>query len=351
MKNPLPTAAWLILLLALLLRVGYMVATPGLRLVHDARDYDRAAVVDRERRRLAYSRAPGRETAFRPPAYPVLLAGVYKVTGVEHGTEHERVVPARILGIVIGTLIVGDDLHGRAAAVGAQARSRCWRCRRGDLHPADPGRRLGDVGAVVRAAAAGRAGGGDPAPALDAPLALGGGRGRARGPHVLTRANALVLLLPLGLAVWTVRPRWSVRALAAPALLVDPRAGRRCRRGRSATRSCSTASSRSSTQLGSALAGTYNDQARPTGRTRPRGARSGTSRSTGRSYAHIKTMPEPEIEDILRARRRPTSASTPATWRRSRSGRRGGCRARGPGLVAPHGVDDQRHRGLGRTRA
>src|SRR6266567_641541 len=43
MKNPLPTAAWLILLLALLLRVGYMVATPGYELVHDATDYDRAA--------------------------------------------------------------------------------------------------------------------------------------------------------------------------------------------------------------------------------------------------------------------------------------------------------------------
>jgi N-methylhydantoinase A/oxoprolinase/acetone carboxylase beta subunit len=40
------------------------------------------------------------------------------------------------------------------------------------------------------------------------------------GLTCLTRANALVLLLPLGLAVWTVRPRFSVRALAAPALLV-----------------------------------------------------------------------------------------------------------------------------------
>jgi 4-amino-4-deoxy-L-arabinose transferase-like glycosyltransferase len=123
MKNPLPTAAWLILLLALLLRVGYIVATPGYELVHDARDYDRAAVSIASGDGWPYSRAPGRETAFRPPAYPVLLAGVYKVTGVEHGTRHQRVVPARILGIIIGTLIVAmifivaRQLWGRRVAL------------------------------------------------------------------------------------------------------------------------------------------------------------------------------------------------------------------------------------------
>ena len=81
------------------------------------------------------------------------------------------------------------------------------------------------------------------------------------GLTCLTRANALVLLLPLGLAVWTVRPRWSVRALAAPALLVVL-----------ALLTVSPWTIRNavvfdrfipvSTQLGSALAGTYNDQAR-----------------------------------------------------------------------------------------
>src|SRR6476619_5743511 len=121
MKNPLPTAAWLILLLALLLRVGYMAATPGYELVHDATDYDRAArtVAAGEGWPLAH----GRVTTFRPPAYPLLLAGVYKVTGVEHGTEHQRVVPARILGIIIGTLIVAmifivaRQLWGRRVAL------------------------------------------------------------------------------------------------------------------------------------------------------------------------------------------------------------------------------------------
>jgi hypothetical protein len=53
----------------------------------------------------------------------VLLAGVYKVTGVEHGTKHGRVVPARILGILIGTLtvamigVIAAQLWGRRVAV------------------------------------------------------------------------------------------------------------------------------------------------------------------------------------------------------------------------------------------
>lgn len=40
------------------------------------------------------------------------------------------------------------------------------------------------------------------------------------GLAVLTRANGGVLLLPLALAAWTRRPRWSARALAAPAAIV-----------------------------------------------------------------------------------------------------------------------------------
>ena len=57
-----------------------------------------------------------------------------------------------------------------------------------------------------------------------------------------------------------------------------------------------------STQLGSALAGTYNDQAASTRRTRPRGARSGTCRSTGRCTRACGEIPEPVVEDELRKR-------------------------------------------------
>jgi 4-amino-4-deoxy-L-arabinose transferase-like glycosyltransferase len=300
MKNPLPTAAWLILLLALLLRVGYMVATPGYELVHDARDYDRAAVSIASGDGWPYSRAPGRETAFRPPAYPVLLAGVYKVTGVEHGTQHERVVPARILGIIIGTLIVAmifivaRQLWGRRVALLAMLGGAIY----------IP---LILVGASVMS---------EPLFALLLLGALAAAIQHRRSTHrwrwvvvsgvlagltCLTRANALVLLLPLGLAVWTVRPRWSVRALAAPALLVVL-----------ALVTVSPWTMRNaivfdrfipvSTQLGSALAGTYNDQARLDKQNPASWRAIFHIPEYGDIYAHIKTTPEPEIEDILRAR-------------------------------------------------
>src|SRR5215216_3184186 len=90
-KPPAPTAAvWLILALALVLRVGYVAATPDYRLVHDAIDYDRAATSIA--RGEGYPDALGRPTAFRPPAYPYLLAGVYKVAGVERAAADDRVL-------------------------------------------------------------------------------------------------------------------------------------------------------------------------------------------------------------------------------------------------------------------
>jgi len=318
MKNPLPTAAWLILLLALLLRVGYMVATPDYKLVHDALDYDKAAVSIASGDGWPYSRAPGRETAFRPPAYPVLLAGVYKVTGVRHGTEHDRVVPARIIGIIIGTLIVAmifivaRQLWGRRVALLAMLGGAIY----------IP---LILVGASVMS---------EPLFALLLLGALAAAIQHRRSTHrwrwvvvsgvlagltCLTRANALVLLLPLGLAVWTVRPRWSVRAFAAPALLVIL-----------ALVTVSPWTIRNaivfdrfipvSTQLGSALAGTYNDQAR-LDKENPASWRAIFHIPEYRDiYAHIKTTPEPEIEDILRARSKayirehPTYVAKVAEW-------------------------------------
>jgi 4-amino-4-deoxy-L-arabinose transferase-like glycosyltransferase len=318
MKNPLPTAAWLILLLALLLRVGYMVATPGYELVHDALDYDHAATSIAGGDGWPYSRAPGRETAFRPPAYPVLLAGVYKVTGVEHGTKHERVVPARILGILIGTLIVAmigvvaAQLWGRRIALLAMLGGAIY----------VP---LILVGASVMS---------EPLFALLLLGALAAAIQHRRSTHrwrwvmtagvlagltCLTRANALVLLLPLGLAVWTVRPRFTPRALAAPALLVVL-----------ALLTVSPWTIRNaivfdrfipvSTQLGSALAGTYNDQAR-LDKENPASWRAIFHIPEFDDIsAHLKETPEPVVEDELRARskayirKHPTYVAKVAEW-------------------------------------
>ena len=86
------------------------------------------------------------------------------------------------------------------------------------------------------------------------------------GLAILTRANAAILLLPLALAVWDARPRWSWRALAPPAVLVAV-----------AALTVAPWTVRNvvelhafvpvSTQLGTALAGTYNDEARADTRT------------------------------------------------------------------------------------
>ena len=139
------------------------------------------------------------------------------------------------------------------------------------------------------------------------------------GLTILTRANALVLLLPLGLAVWTTRPRFSPRALAAPAVLVVL-----------ALLTVSPWTIRNavvfdrfipvSTQLGSALAGTYNDQAR-LDKENPASWRSVSHIPAYRElYARIKETPEPEVEDELTAmskayiREHPTYVAKVALW-------------------------------------
>ena len=320
MKKPIPrtAAVWLILALALALRIGYVAATPDYVMVHDALDYDRAAVSIAQGEGWPYSRAPGRETAFRPPAYPVLLAGVYTVAGVTDAEASDRVLAARILGIVISTLIVvligvvAAQLWGRRVALAAMALAAVY----------VP---LITVGGAVMSET------------LFAALLLGALAaviqhrrsthrwrwvllaGLLGGLTILTRANALVLLLPLGLAVWTTRPRFSPRALAAPAVLVVL-----------ALLTVSPWTIRNavvfdrfipvSTQLGSALAGTYNDQAR-LDKENPASWRSVSHIPAYRElYARIKETPEPEVEDELTAmskeyiREHPTYVAKVALW-------------------------------------
>ena len=327
MKNALPAAAWIILLLALLLRVGYVAVTPDYALVHDAVDYDRAAKSIAQGNGYPYSRVKGRETAFRPPSYPFLLAGVYTVTGVAHAKVEDRVRAARILGIVISTLIVGligvvaAQLWGRRVALAAMGLAAFY------------------IPLIV-------VGGSVMSEPLFAALLLGALAaaiqhrrshrwrwvllaGVLAGLTILTRANALVLLLPLGLAVWTGRPRFSPRALAVPAALVVL-----------ALLTVSPWTIRNavvfdrfipvSTQLGSALAGTYNDQAR-TDKENPASWRSiGHLPEYRALYARLSEIPEPEVEDILTERSKayirehPTYVAKVALWTTLRTFELGG---------------------------
>ena len=256
----LGVAAVLLVAAALVIRLDYVGSTPDRPLVHDALDYDGHAVSIAQGEGYSDDLAYGRPTAFRPPGYTYLLGGVYNLAGVEHEPERERVHVARRAQAVIGTVLV--------AFVGLLA-AQLW-------------------GPVVALVALGLA-------AIYVPLVTMSGtvmseplfalfmlaslcaalqhrRSRHRlrwallagllaGASILTRANAMILLLPLAAAVWDVRPRLSVRALAPPVALVAVAVLAlvpwTIRNFRTLDQFVPV-----STQLGSALAGTYNDEAR-----------------------------------------------------------------------------------------
>ena len=87
---------------ALVVRVVWLVATRHLVLVNDPADYQRLAVS------IAAGHGFGRTvvapgggpTAFRPPLWPLFLAGLYWLVGV-------HVMVARAVEVVLGTLSVG----------------------------------------------------------------------------------------------------------------------------------------------------------------------------------------------------------------------------------------------------
>ena len=72
-----------LLALALILRLGYVAATPGYEAVNDPHNYDVHAVSIATGHGFArIGSGPSGETAFRPPGFPYLLAGVYRLSGV-----------------------------------------------------------------------------------------------------------------------------------------------------------------------------------------------------------------------------------------------------------------------------
>jgi 4-amino-4-deoxy-L-arabinose transferase-like glycosyltransferase len=127
--------------------------------------------------------------------------------------------------------------------------------------------------------------------------------GLLAGLAILTRANALILLLPLALALWDQRPRWSVRALAPPVAMVLVAVA--------AVTPWTVRNARVlhhfvpvSTQLGSALAGTYNDEAR----TDPERPASWRSLRHVASYADIFSKVAQTNEAVMEQRLRHRAA-------------------------------------------
>ncbi len=289
-------AVWALLAVALVLRLGYVAATPDYAIVHDARDYDYHA------RSIARGEGYGLSfelpTAFRPPGYSFLLAGVYDVAGVAREGVDERVPPARIVQAFVGTLavaligVIAAQLWGRREALAALALGAVYLplILIGGALMSEPlfvVLMLGSLAAAIQLRRSRHK------------LGWALLAGFVAGLAILTRANGLVLLLPLAIGAWDLRPRWSWRALAPPALLVVV-----------ALATVAPWTIRNtvelhsfvpvSTQLGSALAGTYNDDAR-LDRENPASWRSLRRIDELRSiYGQVGTIPEAELEKQLR---------------------------------------------------
>ena len=267
---------------ALAIRIAFVVATPDYRLIHDAIDYDRhaASIATGHGFALSY----GRPTAFRPPAYPIFVAGVYEVVGV--ADKAKRIEAARIANAFVGTGIVAligliaFQLWGRRVALIALGLGTIYvpLILVGQSVMSEPLFVLCLLGAI--AAVLHR---------RTYPWVILAGV--LMGLAILGRANAIVLLLPLALAV---RSGWRaplVLVLAA-ALTVLPWTIRNYE--------AFDAFVPVSTQFGSALAGTYNSEARAD-KVNPASWRTLKRVDDYRPiFNQIRSTPEPVLERELR---------------------------------------------------
>jgi 4-amino-4-deoxy-L-arabinose transferase-like glycosyltransferase len=159
----------------------------------------------------------GGPTAYRGPLFPAVLAAVYKVVGV--GSASARWEAGLLFEAVLGTITV---------ALIYLIAIRLWR-RRVALVAAGLAAVYPPLVLVTSSLLS---------ESLFIPLALGATlsalvhRDSARrwrwllvtglllGLGALTRANGIILLIPIAFLVWTGRPRWSLRSLAAPLAVI-----------------------------------------------------------------------------------------------------------------------------------
>jgi 4-amino-4-deoxy-L-arabinose transferase-like glycosyltransferase len=209
-----------VLTIALLARVLVIVATPHFVPATDAADYDRIAVSLADTGGFPsslYFTAPHGPTAYRPPFFPLLLAGAYQLSGTHDPTSRWRA--GRILEAILGTAavvliaMIALALWNPAVALTAAAIAA--------IYP--PLLLVGStllseslfvplVLAVVLCALRFRSSGGR--------LRWAALAGVLIGLTTLTRGNGIVLLAPVGLMVWTGAPRFSRRALRSPLTLL-----------------------------------------------------------------------------------------------------------------------------------
>jgi 4-amino-4-deoxy-L-arabinose transferase-like glycosyltransferase len=252
-------AAALVLAAAFAIRIAYVDATPNMRLVADGRDYDTHAVSIAQGDGYSASYA-GRPTAFRPPGFTYVLGGVYHLAGVERSAAPQRIVVARRAQVVIGTVLVAmigliaAQLWGPVVALVAMGLAAVYvpLVTMSGTVMSEPLFAVFMLGCLSAAIAHRRSRHRWRWALLAGALA---------GLAILTRANAMILLLPLALVAWDRRPRWSLRAVGPPVALVAVAvvvvSPWTIRNARALHQFVPV-----STQLGSALGGTYNDDAR-----------------------------------------------------------------------------------------
>ncbi|HEX2234341.1 MAG TPA: glycosyltransferase family 39 protein [Thermoleophilaceae bacterium] len=222
-----------IVVLALVVRLVAAVAVFDDPLAFDPRDYDRYArsIATGDGYPEAFAPYQG-PTAYRPPAFPVVLGAVYAVRGGAdpppdwsvylrgHQPDQRQVNAGRIAQALLGTAAVA--MVGLVAFQLFGARVALLSLGLGAVYPpfVIVGLSLFSeplfillVLAAVAAALRARAG---PTRVLRWAAVSGAFAGLAW----LTRSNGFVVLPALCLLVWTVRPRLSRTALAAPAVLL-----------------------------------------------------------------------------------------------------------------------------------
>ena len=266
-----------ILFAALAIRIVFVLATPHYTLVHDALDYQNHAVSIAGGHGFALSY--GRPTAFRPPAYPIFLAAVYAITGPD--VQWGRIANAFVgTGIVALIGLIAFQLWGRRVALIALALGAVYipLILVGQSIMSEPLFVLCLLGAIACVLKSTRW-----------PWVVAAGV--LMGLAILGRANAIILLLPLAAAVWRGWRAPLVLCVAA-ALTVAPWT----------IRNYDTfhAFVPVSTQFGSALAGTYNSEAKAD-KVNPASWRTLKRVDDYRPiYNRIRTTPEPVLEKQLR---------------------------------------------------
>jgi 4-amino-4-deoxy-L-arabinose transferase-like glycosyltransferase len=203
-----------LVVLALVVRIVVVIATPHFVPVTDAGEFDHIAVSLARTGHYPPSSLTqhGGPSAFRPPMFPGVLAIVYKIVGT--GSEHTRWDAGRVMEAFLGALVVW---------LVALIATRLW------------GWRIGLVAGVIAALwpPLVMVGSSLMSESVFIPLVVasvwaalvGRDTGRLRwavlagafvGLLALTRGNGSLMVIPIGFLVWTRRPRFSRAALKAP---------------------------------------------------------------------------------------------------------------------------------------